>query len=254
MRIILVTFCSLIACLIIFWTVKFWGRSLSFVPYSHPLFTFVKLNNEPIVFLKPTPEGLASAIDSSENLYLDIASTIDQKVVIPLKDWTKNRKPLRYSQYTDVASDVVLLVDVKDKLAGRKLIFNLFENAQAGHAIFFDELKKMGWEKGENIIVTSPYEAMAKALKDIAPTLLYGSTQPEILRLVAMKSMHLIEAVSFRADIVIHPLQIKKQSFYDKDLLTELSRRHKRIIIGPLNAVDVSAARQLNPMGIIITP
>ncbi len=254
MRIIFVTFCSLIACLIIFWTIKFWGRSLHFVPYNHPLFTFVKQNNEPIVYVKPTPENLAAAILSTENLYLDVASTVDQKVVLPLKSRVNNRKPLRYALYSEVASEVVLLAEVKDKLAGRKIIFNLFENAQAGHAIFFDELKKLGWEKGENLIVTSPYEAMAKALKDIAPTLLYGSTQPEILRLVAMNSMNLIEAVSFRADIVIHPLQIKNQSFYNEDLLLELGRRHKHIIVGPLKAAEVFAARQLNPLGLIITP
>ena len=254
MRIILVTICSLIACLIIFWTIKFWGQSLHFVPYNHPIFTLVKQNNEPLIFVKPSPENLAAAISSSENLYLNVASTLDQKVVLPLKSRINNRKPLRYAMYTEVASDVVLLADIKDKLAGRKIIFNLFENAQAGHAIFFDELKKLGWEKGENLIVTSPYEAMAKALKDIAPTLLYGSTQPEILRLVAMNSMNLIEAVSFRADIVIHPLQIKNQTFYNKDLLAELVRRHKHIIVGPLNAAEIPAARQLNPLGLIITP
>ena len=251
MRLFFSVFVSLFVSAVFFFTIKFWGLSQRYIDYNHPFYSKIQT---PIIFQKSNSKTLMANIQSDQNLYLDIASTIDQKVVIPLKDWTKNRKPLRYSQYTDVASDVVLLVDVKDKLAGRKLIFNLFENAQAGHAIFFDELKKMGWEKGENIIVTSPFEAMAKALKDIAPALLFGSTQPEILRLVAMNSMHLIEAVSFRADIVIHPLQIKNQSFYDKDLLAELSRRHKHIIIGPLNAADIPAARQLNPMGIIITP
>ncbi len=254
MRILLVTFCSLIACLIIFWTVKFWGRSLRFVPYGHPLYAYAAQNNGPIIFEKPNPQDVESAINSTANLYLNVASTADQRVVIPKKDWPANLKAIRYSQYSDIQANVLLLSDVKEKLTGRKIIFNLVENAQAGHAIFFDELKKLGWEKGYDLIVTSPYEAMASALKDIAPTLLYGSTQPEILRLVAMNSMMLIEAVSFRADIVIHPLQIKNQLFYDVDLLAELSRRHKKFIIGPIKAGEKSVAQQLNPFGIIVTP
>ena len=252
MRIVLVTICSLIASLIVFWTVKFWGRSLHFTAYDHPIYTFYNINSKPIIFVKPLPTNLESTLTGADNLYLDVASTADQKVVLPRKIWGAKEKPIRYSMYEDIKSDVVLLSDCKEKLANKKIIFNLFENAQAGHAIFFDEIKKMGWEKGENLIVTSPYEAMAKALKDIAPALLYGSTQPEILRLVAMKSMMLIEAVSFRADVVIHPPLIRNQNFYTEDLLREIKRRHKKIIVGPINSADLDVAQQLNPLGIII--
>lgn len=252
MRIVLVTICSLIASLIIFWTVKFWGRSLQFVPYDHPIYSHYKENSQPIIFVKPLAPDLETALKGSDNLYLDVASTADQKVVLPRKVWSSKEKPIRYSNFEDIKADVFLLSDWKEKLANRKIIFNLIENAQAGHIIFYDEIKKMNWEKGENIIVTSPYEAMAKALKDIAPVWLYGSTQPEILRLVAMKSMLLLEAVSFRADIIIHPPLIRNQKFYTEDLLKELRRRHKRIIVGPVYAVDLLVAQQLNPLGIIV--
>lgn len=252
MRIVLVTICSLIASLIIFWTVKFWGRSLQFVPYDHPIYSHYKANSQPILFVKPAASDLESAMLGSENLYLDVASTSDQKVVLPRKVWGPKEKAIRYRNYEDIKSDVFLLSEWKEKLADRKIIFNLIENAQAGHVIFFDEIKKMNWEKGENFIVTSPYEAMARALKEIAPAWLYGSTQPEILRLVAMKSMLLIEAVSFRADIIIHPLLIRNQPFYDEVLLKEIDRRHKKIIVGPVSSADLIVAQQLNPLGIII--
>lgn len=252
MRIILVTFCSLIACLIIFWTIKFWGQAQRFVAYNHPLYESAKTQAGPIVFVKPLPKDLETELSSSANLYLNVASTADQRTVLPKVEWTPQRKAIRYSLFEEIKSDVILLADVKEKLTGKKIIFNLVENAQAGHVIFYDELKKMGWEKGEFIIMTSPYEAMAKALKDIAPALLYGSTQPEILRLVAMNSMYLVEAVTMRADIVIHPLKIKNRTFFEPRLLQELSRRQTRIIVGPLAASDLKEAKQLNPFGIIV--
>ncbi len=252
MRIVLVTVCSLIACLIIFWTIKFWGRSLHFVPYDHPLYSNTGNLSQPIIFIKPRASELEKVLIENNNLFLDVASTRDEKVVLPIKVWDFKKKPIRSSLYQDIKSDVVLLFDLKEKLTNKKIIFNLFENAQAGHAIFFDEIKKMGWGNGDNFIVTSPYEAIAKSLKDLAPAWLYGSTKPEILRLVAMDAMLLIEAVSFRADIIIHPLTIRNQKFYDEDLLAELNRRHKKIIVGPIDSTEMDVARQLNPLGIVV--
>ena len=255
MRILLVTVSSLIACAIIFWTIKFWGRSLHYTPYDHPLYASRDVST-PLLFIKPHNDNLESILTDNHNLnnnlYLNVASTLDQKLIVPKKAWPSSKKPFRYTHYEDIKNEVFLLTDLKESLAGKKIIINLFENAQAGHIIFYDEIKKMGWGDGENIIVTSPYEAMAKALKDIAPRLLFGSTQPEILRLVAMNSMGLIEAVTLRADIVIHPLRIKNQDFYDKNLLIELNHRYKKIIIGPLTEAEIATAKKLNPFGIIV--
>ena len=252
MRLILVTIGSLIFSLIIFWTIKFWGRSQSYVTYPHPLFAYAEQSKKPIFFIKPSPVVVDRALDGAENLYLDVATTGDQKVVIAKKAWDKKGKPIRYQNYEDIKADVILLSEVKTKLVNRKLILNLSENAQAGHMIFFDELKALGMEKGENMIVTSPYEAMIKALKEVAPTFLYGTTQPEILKIAAMKSMWLIEAVNLRADIVIYPLMIKNEKFYDETLLTELARRHKNFIVGPIDDVQIAEAVALKPWGIIV--
>lgn len=252
MRIILVTICSLIFSLIIFWTIKFWGRSQTYVTYPHPLFAYAEQTKKPLFFIKPSPIVVDHALHGAENLYLDVATTGDQKVVIAKRAWTKKEKPIRYLNYEDIKADVLLLSDIKTELISRKLILNLSENAQAGHMIFFDELKKLGMDKGENMIVTSPYEAMIKALKEVAPTFLYGSTQPEILKIAAMKSMWLIEALNLRADIVIHPLMIKNEKFFDETLLTELHRRQKNFIVGPIDDVQITEALALKPWGIIV--
>ncbi|OFZ28688.1 MAG: hypothetical protein A2622_06270 [Bdellovibrionales bacterium RIFCSPHIGHO2_01_FULL_40_29] len=250
MRIILVTFCSLIACLIIFWTVKFWGRSQHYVPYSHPIYVAAAQSSAPLIFIKPKFENFESAINSNQNLYLNVATTSDQILVIPKREFKE--KAIRNSKMSEIASDVVLFSTVKEKLENRFLVLNLLENAHAGHAIFWDELKKMGWDKGERLIITSPYEAIAKSLKELAPALLYGSTQPEILRIVAMDSMNLIEAVSLRADVIIHPLKIRNQDFYQETILKELKRRHKQILVGPVTEEQLSVALDLQPLGIIV--
>jgi hypothetical protein len=253
MRLILTTLGTFLICFIIFWTIKFWGRSRPYEDYRHPMYaSSTAANAEPLRFIKPSFENLEAVIETEPNVYLDVFSTQDGRLVIAKKLWDSKLKPLRYANYDDVKNDVILVSSLKEKLATKKIIFNIVENAQAGHIIFFEEIKKAGLEKGENFIVTSPYEAMGKSLKDIAPTYLYGSTQPEILKVMAMRSMHLIEALTLRADIVIHPLLIRNQKFYDDELVEELNRRHKRIIIGPIDEKDVPEALSLKPFGIIV--
>jgi hypothetical protein len=114
-------------------------------------------------------------------------------------------------------------------------------------------MKLLGFEKGKNFIVTSQYEAPVKALKEAAPALLFGSTEPEILKILAMQSMYILEAVSIRADIIIHSLKIKNHDFFNDEIVAELKKRHKRIIVGPVaTSEEIAQARKLQPYAIIL--
>lgn len=249
MRIILVTIGSLFVFFIGLLTVKFWGKSQVYTEYKHVI---LQSQLVPLEFIKPTYEHLNEIINSEKNIYLDVTVTFDQKLVVPKRKWLATEKPLRLFDYADVKNDVILITDIKDKLINRKIIFNLVENAQAIHETFVYDMKLIGLENGENFIVTSQYEAPIKALKELAPAFVYGSTQPEILKIVAMQSMYLLEATTIRADIVIHPLKIHNQDFFNDEIMKELKHRYKKIIIGPINSEDLRAALSLQPFGIIL--
>lgn len=249
MRILVITAGTLFVAFICVMTVKYWGKTQMYVDYKHPMFA---AQNAALEFYKPDFAHLDEALKSDKNLYLDVAITFDQKLVIPRRKWVSTEKPLRLFAYDDVKSDVILIADVKDSLTNKKIIFNLSENAQAIHETFAYTMKLIGLEKGENFIVTSQYEAPVKALKEAAPALLFGSTQPEILKIVAMQSMYLLEAVNIRADVIVHPLKIKKHDFFNEELMSEFKKRHKRIIIGPLNADELSQAQKLQPYAVIL--
>ncbi len=249
MRIFIVSIFALVISFVCFLIIKLWGQSQAYYDYKHPLFTDQK---SPIVFYKPSFKNILTELSTDHDLYLDVAVTQDQNLVIPLRTWLKSEKPIRYLAYADIKKDVISLQDIKNQLSSKKLIFNITENAQAVHEIFFENIRLMGFEKGQNFIVTSPYEAPVKALKELAPAFIYGSTQPEILKIVAMGSMHLYEAVNIRADILIHPLKLKNQLFFTDELIKEVARRYKRIIVGPISEAEKEQAVKLNPYGLII--
>lgn len=250
MRIFAVSLLSFAVCIMGLFTVKFWGQSLSYTEYKHEM---LSPREVPLEFKKPNYGQLLEALETAECIYLDVTVTFDQKLVIPKRKWLATEKPVRLFKYEEIKNDVLLVVDLKEQLRKKKIIFNLVENAQAIHETFIFDLKKMGMEKGENFIVTSSFEAPIKALKELAPALVYGSTQPEILKIVAMQSMYLLEATSLRADVIIHPLKIRNQLFFNNEIVSELKRRHKKIIVGPISAEERAEALKLAPFGIIIS-
>lgn len=232
-----------------FWMVKFWGRSQLFIEYHHPMLTNVET---PVLFYKPKAQDVEAALKSDQNLFLDVANTLDQKMVIITSPDHLQGKQIRNEKYDNIKDYVLLLSNYAPNLKKKKIIFNLFENAIAGHEIFINFLNEVDLQKGENFIVTSPFEAIAKSIKEKSPALLFGTTQPEILKIVAMDSMFLIEAANIRADFIIHPLKIRNQNFFNQSILAEIHRRHKNIIIGPETENHLEEANRLKPYGIIL--
>ncbi len=249
MRLIIVTIGSFFVLLVTFTIIKLWGQSQGYPEYRHVMYS---LAQQPIEFIKPKYENLEKDLKEKEFLFLDVAMTADQKIIAPKREWKKAEKPIQYSQLEEIKQDVLVLQDYKDILRSKKIIFHIIENSAAVHENFVHNMEELGLEKGENFIVFSPYEAPIKALKELAPAYLYGTTQPEILKIVAMNSMYLVEAANIRADFIIHQLQIRKQTFYVDSLVQEFKRRNKRIIVGPISAAEKDEAVKLNPYGLII--
>ncbi len=246
MRLFFSVFISLFVSAVFFFTVKFWGQSQRYIDYNHAFYSNVQA---PLIFEKSTEKTLVENLQSNKNLYLDIAITLDQQIVLPLQ--SENTK-FRSVNFNDVKSSAVLMSDYATQLNGRRFILNLIENPIAGPDIILNELKKMGFDKENNFVFTSPYDAQMKDLKEKVPAYLFGTTNPEILRIKSMESVYLMEASVFRSDIVIHPINFYREAFFTETLLKDLKRRFKRFIVGPIKPEQIEEAKKLNPLGIII--
>lgn len=255
MKIIAISLGTVFFVLFAIMTTKFWGQSQFYYEYKHPFLNTQITGSsaseqQSLIFYNPVPQNTLDTLNGKENLYLEVAFTRDHEFVLPLE---KFKQAVRYYSYEEISSKVIKMVDLAPLLkAPRKVIFNLLENTRAEHEVFMEFMKKMGLEKGENFLVRSEYEAPIKALKELAPALLYGTTKPEILKIVAMQSMYLIEAVTLRADVLVHPLKIRNQNFYNEGIVEEMQRRHKKIIVGPVTPNELAEAQQLKPFGIIL--
>lgn len=246
MRLFFSVFISLFVSCIFFFTIKFWGLSQRYIDYNHAFYSKVET---PLLFEKSSAKTLIGNLQSDKNLYLDIAITLDQQIVLPLESINTKYRAENFRQMKQPAA---LMSDYAAQLNGRRLILNLIENPIAGPDIILAELRKMGFDKENNFVFTSPFDAQMKDLKTKAPAYLFGTTNPEILRIKSMESVYLMEAAVFRSDVVIHPLNFYKQAFFTEALLKDLKRRFKRFIVGPIHVEQIADAQKLNPLGIII--
>lgn len=251
MRLLVSTIIAVTVSCAIFIIVKMWGISQPFIDYMHP---FLDSSAKPVVFHALKPEWSIEDIEKSHKkfLYLNFGVTQDEIPVIPRKDLGQ----IRSKMYATIKNDVYTAEQIAVILKDKKIIFNILENPIAGPEIFIDFINKVGFSESRNFLVTSPFEVPLKYIKEKQPTFYFGTSQPEILRIKALENMWLVEAATFRADVVIHAPTYYKQTFFTPVLLTELKRRFKRYIVGPASPAEIEQLKESdllkNAFGIIV--
>lgn len=260
MRIIPATLISLFIAAVFFMIIKMWGSSQLYLEYKHPFYADV---TETLIFKVLTPENIVEGLKTQENIYLNVAVTLDRKLIVIDPNYEKEKTAAENKTYKFQSRNfdeitnanpkaAVLLEKFKSQLSDKRIIFNLQDNPLSATPVFIETMTALGLESGNNFIFVSPYDPPAKDLKSQQPTYLYGATDPEILRIKALESLFLVEAATFRADVVIHPLTYYKKPFFTEALVENLNRRFKKIIIGPLEDNEMGDALALKPLGVII--
>ncbi len=231
---------------VFFFIIKFWGLSQQHIDYNH---NFYKDVATPLIFKTLTKQNSTELLRSSDPLYINLAITADDQVVIAFPEPNLQYRKIKLA---DLKNYGMSLQSEAGHLSNKKIIFNMIENPVAGPDILFSEFQKLKLDQAENFIITSPYDAVLKELKTKKPTWIFGTSAPEILKIKAMESLFLVESASYRADIIIYPLKYYQHDFYSETLLKDLKRRFKRFIIGPIAEKDLADAKKLNPFGIIL--
>lgn len=267
MRLLIATIIALSVSFAFFVMIKIWGNSQPYGEYSHPFFTPIangtpQGSTDPLVFKILTPQNLTEGLKTEKNVYLNIAISSDLKLIILDKNYEAEKQfnkkvtaKLHSRLFSEIAdgtpNSAVLVQNYKDQLKDKKIIFNMQDNPLQGTTVFIDTMKAIGLDSGNNFLFISAFDPPSRDLKSQQATYIYGTSDPEILRIKALESMYLIEASTFRADVVIHPLTYYKKPFFTEILINELKRRHKKFIIGPLVDGEMNDALALKPFGVI---
>ncbi len=151
----------------------------------------------------------------------------------PQQDY-RGPKPYFYSfeQLQKVFPHILKVEDFLKEFPNVKIIFNIIDSAQNVHDQFMQMIQT---QKLKNqFLVQSDTDVILKAIKEKEPLWVYGTSYPEINRFLSLESIRLEPAAQLRSDIYITPLTIQNRTVISQNILNELRRRKKKIIVGPV--------------------
>ncbi len=251
MRVLFISVASIFTVGAILLTIRFWGLSMPVHEFQSEFFTEkkpwlaldVSAENEIPKILKKKPDAI---------LYFNLRLTADQILFVQAPEVFEKslsekkfgpenyRGPKPYNYHFEFLKKefpgIFALEEILKTYPEQRLILNLIDNAQNIHKITVELLRKYNF--GKKIIIQSPVDIVLKSIKELEPLWLYGTSQPEVTRLLSLDSLGVLPAASIRSDVFIVPLKIMNRNVFTLGLNEELIRRKKKIMLGPLGSAE----------------
>lgn len=144
-----------------------------------------------------------------------------------------------------------LLADLLRDFPQRRFVLNIVDNVENIHTQISKIIDET--QSGERLLLQSPFNVILDAVKQLKPMLTFGSTPADLVRLKSFASLHILSVAPFKGDAYVGPLGLKGIPTLDPDIVKELKRRHKKIILGPiLSKEELATAESLGADGLFV--
>lgn len=168
-----------------------------------------------------------------------------------VKPWMDRNLPNRQLEKKS-NSTRPLLSDLLQQYSQARFVLNITDNVERIHeqvANIIEQTKASG-----RVIITSPYPVVINSIKDLKPMELYSNSTVDFVKLNFFESIYLLPAMPFKYDLFVGPLLYKKATVVSENMITELHRRHKKVLLGPLSTPEqIQQARKLGADGFFIS-
>jgi hypothetical protein len=224
-------------------SVHFYGLGLRYKPFEHKFLEvktpWIVTGWEQSFFLEKNPEIILLA-----TVYKDGNGTF---LIAPSRE--KMMKSADREQEPSPARP--LLSEFLQKFPTQRLVLVIVDNVEDIDRQLDAMLTKES--RTERILIQSDYNLVLESLKKLQPLQLYGSTAADIMRFKSFLSIGILTAVPFKGDVYFVPLKLKNRDTVNKDIRDELARRHKKLIIGPLETTEeIEQALSLEADGVYV--
>lgn len=275
MRLLGISAFSIILVAMLLAMTHFWGKSQVYTKYDLPFFQNIKTPFEvhktqnPLQLSPPMKAEAKTSISEkieSKIWWLDVSYTLDQKLILLPQNYSQalsldilqsEWKGPQATQYNldflkKIFGDkLVELNQVISALPQDKFILNILDNVFDLHTGIINYLSPLNVDS--RVLIQSDTLVVMTSIKEKKPEWAFGSSHADIMKLLSMNSMWILPAGTFKGDAYITPLEIKSRSVVNSDVITEMKRRYKTVIIGPIyNNIDHVEALRLQPDGVII--
>jgi hypothetical protein len=220
-----------------------WGNSIRYQEFQS---TFTQTSEA----LKVTPWEQAYLVENDPTWILWVDVYLADNNLLLAKPWMERNKD--NSQLEKIATPSrPLVAELLKKYPERRFILNITDNVMDIEPFVSQLIQESGAEK--RIAIQSPYNVVMDVIKKKWPLLLYGSTLPDMTRLLTHESLWILSAAPFKGDILISELRSGKVELVSLAIVKELKRRFKKILVGPLkNKQEIDTALSLGSDGLFV--
>lgn len=253
MRILFITIASFIVLGILLLMARIWGMGQTFPVYEHAFFS----GPAPIVIVKADTLSKvqeALKLKSDVVIWADVRLSSDKvpfilpavrdREFIDKKAAEQKANPTakimtggKLSEYTweqinEFYKDTPALKEFYEQFPDTRFVLNIIDNVHDVHTSVVSAIETL--KPNPRTLIQSDALVIMTTIKELKPEWVYGTSQPDIMRLLSFDSMWILPSTQFKGDVFIAPFKIMKRPAFNDDIIVEMRRRNKRIFLGPI--------------------
>jgi len=273
MRFIFVTLGTVFLILTLITMARIWGLGQKYSPYEHAFFN----GSAPLVIVKAdTIPAIEEALKIKPDaiIWLDVRLSRDKAVfVLPAKEdnrFLKNREEMqkanpqapiftggKLSEYTweqinEFYKTTPALKEIYEKFKDTRFVLNVIDNVSEVHTTVVAAVE--GLNPDARTFLQSDALIIITSIKELKPMWVYGTSYPDIMRLLSFDSLYILPSTQFKGDVFVAPFKVLKRPAFNDDIIAEMRRREKKVFLGPIeNEEEYNKAKSLNADAFITT-
>lgn len=230
MRVLFLSIGSVVAVLAILLGVRLWGLGKPVLTYDSPYMRW-----EGVAAVVPWDPEVKVDSNGGIIIWAQVLENADKEleVVSPLNP--EARRTLKE-----------FLADT----AGSKVVLDVRANAENIDLKISDAIPAVDEER---VLIQSPYDVVLRALKNLRPRMVFGSSAADETRMFMMNSLYVLPAAPLPGDVFWTSLTPATGVSLQPEVVEEVHRRHKKVFIGPLKTrEEVEKALAFGPDALVL--
>jgi len=250
-RLLLISVAVAIGCFLVIFALRYMGLATPYadphLPLQHPTPWKIALGGDPDYGPASSLEAFKSAFEKGWILGVDLQLTQDEHWVVygpetletqtegqglvsfqTLEQFKKLNLGQKNTQFQKQIYAPLTLEELVKAFPTASFLFNIhvrYPEKMKPLADIFDAHKLK-----ERTILQSPFATALRELRRYLPNWVYGMDPSSVARFLFMKSIYLETFADLKAEVFIAPVIMEGLWVFDKQMMTELKRRHKKII------------------------
>lgn len=250
-RLLLISIAVAIGCFLVIFALRYVGLATPYadlhIPVQHPTPWRIALGGNPDYGPASSLEAFKAAFEKGWILGADLQLTQDEKWVVygpeTLETQTEAQGLVSFqtheqfkklnlgqksTQFQQQRYPPLTLEELLQAFPTATFLFNI-------HIRYPEKMKPLAdildaQKLKERAILQSPFATALRELRRYLPNWVYGMDPSSVARFLFMKSIYLETFADLKAEVFIAPTEMEGLWVFDTQIMTELKRRHKKII------------------------